>query len=203
VKNFVKTGLFLVLGAALLIPLNQNTEAKGKTIDMKIQESTMEDIFKKEKKFKNAVENKLDIDSSDIEGDVKLNLKFKKTKDDRTRSVEGTATVNMGKEKIKFDLENARLVKSENSEGEEIYLLTGDSTIENSDGQEEVCALTFTWNKTEDKKQGAITIGTVSDYAVIVFGDDQPLLKNSKDEFKHVKEHQKKFDKNEYEEESN
>lgn len=139
----------------------------------------------------------------EIKGDVKLSLKFKKQKDSKEqRDVSGKATVKIGNEKFTFPIEEGSLVKSINSEGKEVYFLDADSTFKSKDGNKEVSSLTFAWNKDFSKMEGAISVGTISDFSYITFGNsDKPIRGTTEEERQELADNQQEFDTDEYGEE--
>ncbi len=196
-RKYLLSLLAICLVAAIaFVSSTFETEAKTKTIEMKIKNEKMQKVMEKDKAIKKAFEKRIKTD--DLKGSIKLDVKFQKADDEKVRKVTGKAQVSIGNQKIKFNLNSASLTKLYDPKAEEnVYHLTANSTFNKEDEEQDV-ALYLTWNEKGDKQQGALSIGDVSDYAVIVFGEGEEILTKDKDirDFKEIE-----FNENEYEEE--
>lgn len=186
-------GVCLAILTVVMTPWLQ-TEAKTTNIEMKVKDEKMKKIMGT-KKVKNSFEKRLK--ASDLSGSIKLEVKFKKVKDEKIRKAIGKANLNIGNVKYKLDLSGAYLNKFYDPEAKEnIFHLIANSTFTNKKGNEEPVALYLTWNEKGDKQQGALTIGEISDYAVVLFGQGEEIINKDKDirDFDEVE-----FNENEFE----
>ncbi|MGG3885392.1 hypothetical protein [Brevibacillus panacihumi] len=200
-KHWVVSALVLLLSLAVLFVFEVKTDASSTTIEMEIKEDEMKYILENEKKISRAFNSKFDLNNSkDFNGDVKLDLKFKKMKGNKQhREVLGKATVKMGGEKFVFRIEEGSLVKTINQDGEEVYFLDADSTFKTSEGEEVISTLTFAWTKDYSKTEGAIAVGTIDNFSYIPFGNsDVPLRGITEKDRQYLADQQQEFGNNEY-----